>query len=401
MRRLFPLGLSVSALVGVAVGQEPPRPLPPSIGGVTPAGGVPVPAAPGSQPPLAKFEPLLTFPPETRQAVFGVRTGGAWLARRLQPHGRFLFGVNPALRAPLDGDTDYRQAQAAWGLAAAARMTGDDRLAAAAGQAVLSLLAGCREDGDGKGPAGGPNPVGCAAALALAVSELPAGDPKVTAEGEKVARWLAKRQKPDGAWEAGAAESGLAMQALAAFRMHDPLARGLAFHRAAFRRQPTATLAGTVLPAAVDHALATGNGESAAAALEMGDWLCAAQVGRTDPKVQWAGGFRSPEPAAEPGFESAHAARGLAAGCQLLHKKVGDLARYAKYRPAAAEAVEFVRSLQYTADNTAHFEPAFRTEFLIGGVRTTATDGTIRADATGLAVTAFGRFLESGSAERR
>ena len=49
------------------------------------------------------------------------------------------------------------------------------------------------------------------------------------------------------------------------------------------------------------------------------------------------------------------------------------------------------------ADNTTHFTGEFRSQYLIGGVRTGMTDGNIRLDATALSLVAFQRFLESGA----
>lgn len=434
MRRVVPVPFLAAFGVALAVAQtpEPPRPLPASIAGpprpaappVAPAGGVAAPAAPVKQAPIARFNPLLSFPPETVQAVYGMRTGAEWLARRQLPHGRFLFGVNPALKTPLDGDTDYRQAVAAWGVCMAARFTGDDKLAATGGQAILTLLTLCKDDPADPAcktpalpPAGG-NPVGFAAALVLAAYELPTADVKLHAEVEKLVGFLRKQVRSDGAVACGEPADpecetvypGLVLQALAASHTMRPdagkaeaVTKGLAFYREAFRKTPHPSLAGTVIPAAVEWVLRTRSPDAAACALEMADWLCAAQYGKAGAQpVPWSGGFRtSLAEAAGPGFESAHAARGLAAACHLLHTAVPDLARYAKYRPAAVEALDFVRSLQYTADNTAHFEGTFRSQFLLGGVRAGIADGNIRADATALAVAAFQRFLESGAADKK
>src|SRR5439155_23092039 len=132
------------AAAGSALGQpEPPRLLPQSVTGtqpptpaaVSPASGITTaPAAP-----IARFANLQSFPPETIAAVYSVRSGADWLWRMNQPHGRFFPGLNPAVRRPLDEDTDARQALAAYALADAARFTGDERYAARAAQTVLSL----------------------------------------------------------------------------------------------------------------------------------------------------------------------------------------------------------------------------------------------------------------------
>jgi hypothetical protein len=64
------------------------------------------------------------------------------------------------------------------------------------------------------------------------------------------------------------------------------------------------------------------------------------------------------------------------------------------------DALGFVRAIQYSPDNTDHFEGKFRARFLIGGVHLTPTDGTVRIDATAAAVSAYLRFLESGAEAR-
>ena len=59
-----------------------------------------------------------------------------------QSHGRFVFGFNPALRQPLKlRDHDLFQARAAFlAMAQLAKFTGDEKQAAIASQAILSLL---------------------------------------------------------------------------------------------------------------------------------------------------------------------------------------------------------------------------------------------------------------------
>lgn len=402
--------LTTLGLAGLpAVAQSPPPALlPPSITGrPAPEPITPVAASVPKQPGVARFQNLQTYPPETASAVLGMRAGAEWLARRQQPQGRFLFGVNPALRTPIDGDRDDRQAVATWAVCQAANFTADEKLTACGGQAILGLLALTSDD---RTPTGS-NPVGFAAAVALSIYSLPTADAKLLTEADKLCGFLGKQVQADGTIACDAAEAnvapGLALQALAAGRRVRPdaakdavLAKCLAAYRAKFKAAPHATLAGTLLPAAVDFALDTKDAAAAATAFELADWLCGTQYGKADGKhVLWAGAFRTDSlpTAAEPGFESAHAARGLAAACQLIRQGVPDLTRYTKYRAATVEALAFTRGLQYTVDNTGHFTADFRGQYLLGGVRTALTDGNIRADATALAGLAFQRFLESGA----
>lgn len=419
--------LSISFLTALGVGglpavaqSPPPGLLPPSITGrPAPEAVTPAAASVPKPPPAARFQTLQNYPPETAATVIGMRAAAEWLAKRQQPQGRFLFGVNPALRTPIDGDTDFRQAVATWAVCQAAAFTADEKLTACGAQAVLALLLLTKDDpADAacKVPAltaAGGNPVGFAACLALAVYSLPTADAKLLAEAEKLCGYLRKQVQANGAIACDddtTVGPGLALQALAADRRAKPdaakdavLAKALGYYRAQFKTAPHATLAGTALPAAVDYCLDTKDAAAAAFAFEMADWLCSTQYGRADGKhVLWAGAFRTDTlpAAAEPGFESAHAARGLAAACQLIRQGVPDLTRYQKYRAATVEALAFARSLQYTVDNTGHFTTDFRGQYLLGGVRTALTDGNIRCDATALTALAFQRFLESGAEQQ-
>lgn len=409
MRRLFSLAL-IAVVPPVLAQSPPPGLLPPSITGQPgPMPVIPAAAIAAKTYPIARFQNLPSLPPETVSAVLGMRAGAEWLARQQQPHGRFLFGVNPALRMPLDGDSEFRQALATWSVCQAAAFTGDEKLAACGAQSVLGLLTLAKADSTDasiKVPSC-PNPIGVAAVLSLAIQALPTADAKLRTEGEMLANYLTKSIRSDGSVGTDDKEylvAGLALQALAGPTgnpQRDALvARSLAHHRTKFKENPHPTMAGAMIPAATDYCLRTKDANAAAMAFEMADWLCATQHGKLDAKqLLWAGGFRTDaQPTAtEPGFESAHAARGLAAACHLIRQGVPDLARYRKYRPATVDAMEFLRGLQFSVDNTTHFAADFRTQYLLGGVRTALTDGNVRADATALATLAFQRFLESGA----
>src|SRR5207248_4993391 len=132
----------VLAVVGAAVVAvaQPPAPVVPPAEVVPPAPpralpGIPT-APPATVPPaaaaandvlLSQFDPLDAFPPQTQSAVRGVLLGANWMTRMNQAQGRFLFGYNPALRQPLLGDHDLKQARAALALAQAAKFTGDEK----------------------------------------------------------------------------------------------------------------------------------------------------------------------------------------------------------------------------------------------------------------------------------
>ena len=63
-----------------------------------------------------------------------------WLKLTNKPDGRFVYGFLPALRGPMEGDNFPSQAGATFALSRAARYFRDDRAAAIARQAALTLL---------------------------------------------------------------------------------------------------------------------------------------------------------------------------------------------------------------------------------------------------------------------
>ena len=426
MRRVtLTIGLLVLASVAaVGFGQPPPP--------VTPAGGVaPVPAPPTApaETPLSKFEPLAAFPPATQHAVRSVLLGSGWLTRMSQAQGRFLYGYCPALRQPMDGDHDVKQAVAALAVARAAKFAGDDRQAAVASQAVLALLAVTKIDPADPtcrvpvASSAACNRVGFAALLALAVYDLPAADDKLVAEAERLCGFLRKQLRPDGSVHyaddpaadptkldpAGVNEyPGYALQALAASHRARPaewkaaaLAAALEHYRGWFKANPHPLLAATLTPAFADFALQSRSADAPAAVFEMNDWLAALQYGATGAKHPlWAGGFkgwaggRAVE--AEPGFECGAYLQSLSCA-YLLSRQGTDLARAGRYKQAAADAAQFLTGMQYVEANTRHFENSFRANVLVGGFYLSPSDGNLRADATGGAVCGLLRFLASGA----
>ncbi len=420
------LAVAITSLVRGQTPVPPPRPLPPSVTGANPA---PAPVSPASgttqlppaaaAAPIARFQRLQSFPPETVQAVYAMRAGADWLSRMNQSNGRFLPGLNPTLRAPLEDDHDLRQAFAAYALADAARFTGDQQFAARATQAVLVLLSQTRPDPADAAcrvPATPPercDPVGFAAVAALAVYALPNADPKLLAQAEELCAFLRKHALDNPAPKADAdalnLSPGLAVQALAASNRAKPdaakrdvLAKAVGHYRGMFKSRPTPVLAAALIPGFVDFCLQSqGDKETAAAVYELADWLCGCQYSRTDARSgAWVGGFTRGQPPAqslaEPGFESALCAGALADTTRLT-RHVPDLTRFRRYRQAAVEGLTFARMLQFSDENADHFERGFRTRFLVGGVHLTPTDGTARIDAAAYLVTAHLAFLQSGA----
>ena len=449
-RALFASVVLILVAVVVVAAQQPAAPPPPAAPPVTPpaapgesaapktaqpppAGGSPTPSAPRGAPNetlLAKFEPLVAYPSVTQFSVRGVLLGSAWMAKMHQPHGRFVPGYNPALRQPLSGEHDLKQAQCALAMAQAARFAGDAKQTAQASQAILALLAATKAD-----PADANcrvpvhlslvcNRVGFAGTLSLAIYELPGAGEKLIDDAERLVAFLRTRLRADGSVHytdgpddvpaqidpTGINEyPGCALQAIAVSNRVRPaewkkeaVKRGVAHYLAAFKAKPHPMLAATVTPAASELYLQTKSAELASAAFEMNDWLCGMQIGLTDQRTpQWAGGFRTvvngqaandpPEAAATGAL-----AESLACAYQLTHA-TGDLARSKKYQAAVTGAAEFLCRLQFLESNTRHFENGYRVNMLIGAFHLSPADGNLRTESTARAVSGLVRFLASGA----
>lgn len=385
----------VSCVFGSPLLAQPPAPPPPTI---LPAG------ATAAVSPLARFNDTTKYPAETLALVDAYRAASAWLGKVHQVHGRFLPGIDPALASKLESDSDAHQAVACLALCQAARMNPDALTTARANQSLLALFATrkIRE----AGPVG--EKVVYAAAMALAVRELPGADAKLIAAGEQLVTFLKTAAAPDGTFpeQAGFPGSGLALQAVARSAAAAPeswktdfLVKAAAGYRSALKTKPDVVASAAVLAGLADAVAVTKDPSLANLAFEFADAICTSQYGATDTTVpaKWVGGFRGP---AEPGYEVAVVARGLAAATRLTRQVSTDLARYAKYKSATLNALAFVQSLQYTEDTTTHFDSKFRTLFLIGGVRTGPSSGVIRTEAAAWTALAVAAFLESGADAR-
>src|SRR5439155_25901337 len=153
------LGLALAAAAWSA-GQEPPPP--------------PTPAAKVPQRDPAKFSLL------QRHVHLSAQRGSEWLLHANRPDGRFVYGLIPALKAPLEGDDYLAQWGGTLSLARAAGYFGAERAAAVARQALLTLLLETTVDANEPDirhptlPSTLVNRLGAAGLLVAAVHELPA-----------------------------------------------------------------------------------------------------------------------------------------------------------------------------------------------------------------------------------
>ncbi|MBP3956800.1 hypothetical protein J8F10_16120 [Gemmata sp. G18] len=428
----FPPSVVPPGAQGDPVPPAPPKPFPgvpgaPSAPMGTPSVSAPVAAA---EAPLSKFTHIETFPQNTQFAVRGSLMAAEWLAKMGQPHGRFLQGYLPALRQPMSGDHDLRQAQAALAMAQAAKFSGDQKHAAIASQAVLALLASTKVDANdpnSRAPVQMSfvcNRVGFAALVALAIVELPNPSDKLLDDAERLCAFLRTQLRADGSVHyadnpaddptkfdpAGFNEyPGLALHALAASNRvrpadwkKDAVKKGVAYYHTAFRAKPHPALVATVTPAATELYLQTKSNEAATAVFEMNDWLCALQITGNDQRTpQWAGGFRTvadgrTTDAPPSATDTGRYIQSLACAYHLT-RVTGDLTHEEKYRPALTFAVQFLYGLQFLETNTRHFEDNFRAKMLMGAFHLSPTDGNLRIDASASAITGLLRFLSCGA----
>lgn len=369
---------------------DPPRLLP---GSITRSANASVATVSSNTPvaPIDRFKDHGSFAPETMQCVAGIRSGADWLGKIHQPNGRVLPGVNPALAAVGGTDSEAVQAVALWGQCTAARVLGDATVIAKANQSLLTLLTGIRPDpADPKRmlPSGtdADRPI-VAAAFVLAVAEIPSIDERTAAVAEHMAAFLATQPTLTPFAHA------LAMRALATSQRIKPsdwkatsLTRLMQSAQDRCEAAMNPILAGGLLSVSTDRTLA----------FALTDKLLASQYDRQTVRggFTWSGAFPVPGDR-EPTSEQAVVAMGLIQATKLA-QQAGDPQRYARYRQAMFSSLMYVRGLQATPESAAHFEPGFRTRSVVGGVRASVMDGTLRSDSTGLAITTFSQYVESG-----
>ena len=192
-RWLMALTVVAGLLAEVGLGQERPNPS----AGLAPNSGQK--AAPSSVSSPQRPPSLLE-----RQMELSARAGADWLCRANRPDGRFVYGYVPALKMVLEGDHYLRQAGATVALARAARYTGNERHAAIARQAILTLLLDTATDPQDARvrhttlPSVVVNRLAAAGLLVLAINELPSPAADLTQQSEESCLYIAQQQRADG-----------------------------------------------------------------------------------------------------------------------------------------------------------------------------------------------------------
>ncbi|HYT91966.1 MAG TPA: hypothetical protein VEL76_24845 [Gemmataceae bacterium] len=404
-------GMAAGGILGVAVLAQGP------------GQGQPTPIAP-VQAPKPQRDPG-RLPPLQRQMFFGARRGADWLQRCNRPDGRFGYVSTPALRVRTENDHYLRQVGAALTLARSARYFGDERAAALATQAVLTLLVATAPD-DAKNPqyrhtsvpSTAVNRLAAAGLLVRAVHELPTPANDLLDQADQLCNYLRRQQRADGSLTSGDVAGGSPSSDdseisdfLAAEALHglifshqrrpapwkiDVLRKAIAYYHPRWRARKTLAVVPGLTAAWTEAYLLTREQTFADAIFEMNDWLCTLQYQRPDPqRPLWLGGFMGwadgksvPQP---PESGSACYAESLAAACRVT-RHLGDALRHGRYREALERCLQFLTTLQFTEANTQHFAEWYRAE-VVGGFYVSQQDGNLRLDSTCHAVCALLDYL--------
>lgn len=415
--------LSVASYAAFSFSRGQERPLPPT-------------AQPPSLPPItlatAKTVEARTTPrdlsklsPLKQQMFLSAQRGAEWLVRWNRADGRFIYGCLPALQKVLEGDHYLRQVGAAGALARLASLSGEERYAAVARQAILTLLLDTTTDPQAPGvrytsmPSMAVNRLATAGLLVLAVHELPAPGADLLDQAEQLCRFIAKQQRPDGSLsygdtrdDAGAEVEdpeginhypGQALYGLMRSQAHRPAAwktdvvrKAVAYYRPWWRSHKSLALVPWHTAAYAEAYVQTREPAFAEAVVEMNDWLVELQYVLFDPKHPlWVGGFMSwseDKPLAKPPqINAAALADGLAEACRVA-RFAGNPQRLGRYREALERSLQFLTTLQYTDGNTRHFAEWYKPT-LQGGFYASHDDGTLRIDYTQYATSAMAKYL--------
>ena len=364
---------------------------------------------------------LAKVTPQQRHLYLSAKSGMEWLQRVNKADGRFLPGFIPALRVPLENDNYLHQAGAALALARAAAFFQDERAAAVAKQALLTLLLETTTDKSARftaAPEAFLNRLASAGLLTLAIHELPNPAADLLQNADELTNYLRAQLQTDGSFVRAAEDAkakseviqhctGLALHGL--MRSHalrpapwklDAVRKARAYYHAWWKQNKNLPMIPEHTAAFAEAYLATKEQGCADAVFEMNDWLCGLQYTSVDARrTHWAGGFSAwadgKTSAAAPDIHSAAAAESLAEACRVA-RAAGDAQRLGRYRTALENCLLFVTTLQYAESNTQHFADWYRQNALLGGFHLSHQDGTLRIDYTRHALAALVQHLKYG-----
>jgi hypothetical protein len=372
---------------------------------------------------VRRFSKLDAF---AKEMLVSCQRGGEWLWKINDAKGRFVHGYVPALNGILDGDNYLRQAGAAFALARAARLLGEERYTARATQAILTLLDDTvAEDNETRHtllPSAILNRLGSAGLLVLAINELPSPQPDLLEKSEQMCNWIRRQARADGSLRCNDGNDGsdakeanddadsvndypgLALYAVLRSQKHRPaqwkteLARKAAvYYRAWWKDHRSMAFVPWQTAAYAEAYVQTKEPAFAEFVNEMNDWLCGLQYEQLDPRRPlWNGGFMKWSDGkaidAPPTIDSAVYAEGLAEARRAA-RAGSDATRYQRYSDVLHRCLQFLVRLQYTDANTQHFEEWYRPR-LVGGFHASTQDGNLRVDYTQHALSALATYLE-------
>jgi hypothetical protein len=360
-----------------------------------------------------------------REICLAGQRGAEWLQRANRPDGRFVYGYLPALRAPMEGDHYLQQVEATLALARAARYYQDEKAAALARQAMLTLLQETRLDDASGGKPGRRYPMmpsvlvnrlAAAGTLALAIHELPQPAGDLLEKAAELCNYLRSQQAADGSLsldldkDSPAATEPAAISyytgpALAALMRSTPASwkteavrKAHGFYARWWREHKNSGMIPWHTAAYAEAYRATKESAFADTVFEMNDWLCSLQYHELDPRRPlWRGGFKSwrdgREIAEPPEAISALYGESLVHACQAA-RQAGDVRRWQRYKDAADRCLQFLTTLQYTDANTQHFASWYRPA-LVGAFHASHQDGNLRLDYTSSSVAALVAYLDA------
>ena len=404
--------LAAASLAAFSLSQEPQSSPPPDQSSATPTAG----KLQSTTRDLSKLAPL------QQQMYLSAERGGEWLRRANRPDGRFVCGFIPALKTPIEGDYYLRQAGAAFALARVARFLGEERHAALARQAILTLLLDTAPDSADPQmrhttlPGVVVNRLAAAGLLVAAIHELPAPGDDLLEQAEQLCAFIRKQQQSDGSLslsddstveiEPGAVNlyPGLALYGLVRSQQLRPapwkidlVHKALPYYRNYWQSHQSMAFVPWQTAMSAEAFCLTKEKVFVDYVGQMNDWLCDLQYVRLDARHPlWIGGFMEwadgKPNTAVPHADSAFYAESLAEACRVAHES-GDAPRLQRYREALERSLQFLNTLQYTDANTQHFAEWYRPA-LVGAFYTSHQNGDIRIDYTQHAVCALVQYLK-------
>lgn len=382
-----------------------------------------VPAVGFKTPPEAfpgKGRDLSQKSPSERNIYVGAFRAMEWLHKANKADGRFVYGFLPALRAPMEGDSYLDQVGACYALGRASKYFGDDRSAAVAKQALLTLLLETAVDPQ--------NPqvrrtaasddvlhrVASSGMLLTAIHAQPNPASDLLQSADQIAAHLERQLAPDGSFRWGTDDPSLAknldrqfsgIALLGIVRSHaqrpaswklEALKKGRATYFAMWKKDPDLAMIPTHSAAYAEAFALTKDRAYADAVFEMNDWMLSLQYRDLDPRRRhWAGGFQTWRDgkaiSAAPDIASAACAESLVEACRTA-RLAGDAQRLQRYREALESALAFLGTLQYGDSAVQHYAEWFRPAIL-GGFHASNQDGNLRLDYAWHALSAQAGYL--------